>query len=137
MHRTLDDLTAELRPMVFRLLDAGKPEAAAELIGTYAGEADAALWHEVLAPTEVEGDSAPADPQKAEDVVQPTLVRPGRAVPGRAVPDGAVSNGAVPNGAAQDGTADDVVEPMVVRPGKQSSRAKSSAGARARAAVGR
>lgn len=122
MHRTLEDLTAELRPMVFRLLDAGKPEAAAELVETYAGEADAALWHEVLAPTEVEGDSAPADPEKAEDAVAPTLVRPGRAAPGRAAPDG---------------KADDVVEPTVVRPGKQSSRAKSSAGARDRAAVGR
>lgn len=45
---TLDDLVTELRPTVFRLLDAGRLRAAAELVATYADEADRALWGEVL-----------------------------------------------------------------------------------------
>jgi hypothetical protein len=48
VRRSLDDLAAEARPAVFRLLDAGKPAAAAELLETYAADADAALWAEVL-----------------------------------------------------------------------------------------
>lgn len=45
---TIADLAAELRPMVFRLLDAGKPDAAGALVETYRDAADAALWREVL-----------------------------------------------------------------------------------------
>jgi hypothetical protein len=45
---TLDQLAAEARGPVFRLLDAGRPTAAAELLATYAADADAALWAEVL-----------------------------------------------------------------------------------------
>jgi hypothetical protein len=86
MHRTLDELAAEVRPMVFRLLDAGRPRAAAELVETYTEEADAAFWFEVLAPAEVEGGSVAVDPDPvgdgpaenalpAEDALEPTAVR--------------------------------------------------------------
>lgn len=130
MHRTLDDLAAEVRPMVFRLLDAGKPQAAAELIGTYAGEADEALWREVLAPVEVEVEAEAVTEAGTETAETPT-----EAVADVApAPAPATAPVAAPVAA---GPAQQAVEPAAVRPGKQGSRARSSAGARARAAVGR
>ncbi len=134
MHRTLDDLAAEVRPMVFRLLDAGKPQAAAELIGTYAGEADEALWREVLAPVEVEVEAEAVTEAGTETAETPTEAVADPAPAPATVTAPVATPVAAPVAA---GPAQQTVEPAAVRPGKQGSRARSSAGARARAAVGR
>jgi hypothetical protein len=89
MHRTLDELAAEVRPMVFRLLDAGRPQAAAALVETYTEEADAAFWFEVLASGEVQGGSVAVDAGQdggqdgspGADALEPTDVQPVHEIP--------------------------------------------------------